>query len=432
MSHRTGEHRQLGARLRERRQDELRKRPEIVRLAEIEILDGPQGKNLKHEPASNSNTSPQRQAAQPRASTTRKRRHSEGVVLRKAVAADLIDRWIPDVSGLNRVQGDGEGKDGTATPRGSSFVILHGLPNPSTPAMIRRFFSGLECKRILVLLRYPNILGLLDSNHDLPVRKDPRVDRYHPSQVRVLVQFENAPTALLACERSKEIMPLAESTIHPKTGSFESGTARAGDVTEGADAGDQVKGAAVAATPVFDKCAVRTIIDYVAVDANSPAHRKVPLHTLESRIREDLDPLVSRILWTAAFQALDNLYSPRSGTKYGSLASKDWRPYSRLIEGPSLKLSRLPSVDEQLKELQRQRGKVQEDRDRLLFPPDKPLWVMLDPHVARGDPVTQLTCRAAECLECELERCDRNLVQWRVHRYLSADSPDNPSSTGSE
>jgi hypothetical protein len=290
--------------------------------------------------------------------------------------------------------------------------------------MIRRFFSGLDCKRILVLLRYPSDIGFLDSNHELPVRKDPKVERYRPLQVRALVQFENSPAALLACERSKEIMSLADLSAQPTTAMIESGTAPADTAaTEGA--GDQVKGAAVAVTPVLDKYAARTIVDYVAIDASSPSHSKTPLHAVESRVRDDLDPLVERILWTAALRALVGIHAPETGGARSTTdASADWRPYSRLIEGPSMKLSRLPSTkqdDERLERLRRHREKVQKDRDRLLFPSDKPLWVMRDPHVARSDPVTRLTCRAAECLRDEVERCDRSLVQWRVHRFLSAE-----------
>jgi len=197
---------------------------------------------------------------------------------------DAIDDWLPDMSSIiqpsngsyssDTIAGlDGNSKDNAMDKsakkqwrlaskmerrrrcKGSNVVWLHGLPKRTTPQHIRRFFSGLDLKRILILptavaadnlpgddylLRFPQWDASPDGRircpgdgerQELQSRQhrqqpgrdsdstddDARIDekdnpviveRYDPHQMRVLVEFETAQIAAMAADRSGEVLKM--------------------------------------------------------------------------------------------------------------------------------------------------------------------------------------------------------------------------------
>jgi hypothetical protein len=288
--------------------------------------------------------------------------------------------------------------------------------------MIRRFFSGLECKRILVLLRNHCSIEQLDANHETPIRKEPRVDRYHPTELRVLVQFENVPTALLACERSQEILSLSDKTrqggadrVSPPENELDDATRISSLIPQ------PMKGASISATPIANKHHARALRENVGIDAGSPFHSKTPLHLVESQVSEELDPLVPRILWTVSLQLLNVFLDCKPSSKRSNRVEA-WSAYPNLVS--VLSRSQATFINTNYKEqaiqsVERRHAALERDRDHLLFPPRKPLWVSQDPEGLKVDPVGRLTLRAAEHLQLELDKCSRFLSQQKVLQFLS-------------
>lgn len=414
----------LGSRVRDSLQAALLKRPEIVRIPDGEMLGDQLRRTVK---TGNENKQPPctsrkrvRQTisldvkgTSSRPTSSRKRRSSGGDKHEHEVT---FDRWTPDVSHLLLPTSS------TEKSLLSSFVCLHGLPNPCTPSMIRRFFSGLVCKQILVLLHHPYRIELLDANHESPIRKEPRVNRYHPTELRVLVRFENIPTALLACERSQEVLQLSDNTIHDvvdKTGPPED------DLDSSTRTNSlmplSTKGAAVTVTPIANKHHARALRENVSIDASSPMHNKTPLHLVEVQVSEELDPLVPRILWTVSLLLLNVCLDYKPSSKRSNHL-KAWAAYPNFLSAPSMSHSSFTNTkyqEEPMQDMERLRVALERDRDQLLFPPLRPLLVSHDPEALKVDPVARLTLRAAERLQHELDKCSRSLAQRRVLQFLS-------------
>jgi hypothetical protein len=413
--------------VRDSLQAALLKRPEIVRITDGELIGDPlrraAGNKTTNEKKQLSRTSRKHgrrpmsldsTGASLRPTISRKRRSSGGDKHANEVS---FDRWTPAVSNLLLP---------TSSPERSSLsslVCLHGLPNPCTPSMVRRFFSGLECKRILVLLHHPYPIDILDANHETPVRKEPKVDRYHPAELRVLVQFENASTALLACERSQEVLPLSDKPIHEETDT--------GDPPQDDDVDDAtkarsltslpMKGAAISVTPIVNKHHARALRENISIDASSPIHNKTPLHLVESQVFKELDPLVPRILWTVSLRLLNVCLGSNPSSKRSSRIEA-FSSYPHLVAGHSKSDSSVNKMKYQEKPVrsdERVRMALERDHDQLLFPPLMPLWVSQDPEVLKMDPLARLTLRAAECLQHELEKCSRFLAERKVLQLLS-------------
>jgi len=285
----------LGRHARERLDEERSKRREIQRLADDDDAvvaaaaanaKGKRGRGtLVVDPLFNN----KKKTKKKKCSTQRKRdfneeeQHSE-----QQQEQARVDRWMPDVSHL-MIERTTTTTTTSHTSSTSTVVQLHGLPVGTTAAPIRRFFSGLDPRRILLLLRSneeSSIISVpeLDANYDKPPRKGGlRVER---CRLRVLVVFESAPTALLAVQRSGEVMQVLP------------------------DNNQDENGACVAVTPV-NKTTATYLVKHLAVDA-VPG---VPLEQTLQQIHAKLDPMVSTILWDAATHELHwNQYTSTTTT----------------------------------------------------------------------------------------------------------------------
>lgn len=322
-----------------------------------------------------------------------------------------VDRWMPDVSHLNC--NTLQELNTTTTYITSTVVQLHGLPVGTTSALIRRFFSGLDLRRILLLL--PNTtkgmsestsIPELDACYDKPPRKGGlRVDR---CDLRVLVVFESAPTASLAVQRSGEVIQVLNSY-----------DTRQQDEKE--------KGACVAVTPL-NKAVANYLVKYLAVDA-VPG---VPLEQTVQEIHTKLDAMVSTILWDAA---IHELHWNASALSQSQSHSSTGCPL--LLRPRHWTRARNPRDKESQYELNQQwqdyRTALAQQVDRLLLllvkeghPAAAGQRLLLhDPALLmaannNGNPCWKLTLRCVDVLRREMERVDHAVTVSRRWKRLVA------------
>ena len=361
--------RRIGIKLRETRESERERRPEVIRIASIP-------EKLPSQVEAKADVSLQAGVIkQHESSRAKNRRRLRSATQQQSVRrgfgegdSRLVDRWVPDVSRLSTGRHSVDSVQNTR----SDFVWLHGLPKPCTSLMIQRFFSGLDPQRILILLCNAGEFPSLDADHySGPPRKKNMVDRYPPSDLRVLVRFANAPTAALAAERSKEVM-MFQMPSH------------AGDDVEP----NSLTGAAVAVTVVTKP--VARAVEHLAVDGET----LVPLDVTESNLRAKLDPIVVNVLWTTAIREL----SLQGGDK------SQWYPH--LLERETSQRWNSDYVVRSYHET------LMKDYERLLY--RQPFLTLQDPELLHIDPVARLTLRAIATLQQEMEARERFAVQRRV------------------
>lgn len=302
----------------------------------------------------------------------------------KSVAMDhlRVDRWMPDVSHLSSCLNTGT--------TNSSVVQLHGLPMGITLAPIRRFFSGLDPFRILILLPLTTSVSSrqecipeLDAYYNKPPRKGVRVERYQ--NLRVLIKFDSAPTASLAVQRSGEILQLP--TVK--------------------------QGAALAVTPV-NKSVATYLIKNLGVEADPGQSLDQTIQQMDVR----LDPMVSPILWDAAIYELHLTVPPstKSPACPVQLRPKFWTRARNLHKRESIGQQR-----ETIRQWNDYRTQLWRQVERLARP--IPL-LELDPALSLADPVLSLTLHAIDACNREMKRLEQAVtVATRWNRLADTRMP---------
>lgn len=351
----------LGRKARARLEHERTKRREIQR---VEVLPPEAQRVLTNRTSSLVDASNFEARKKTTKAAPKKRRRSFNNREDGVVADRNVDRWTPDIS---HIPGP------TSKENRSSVVQVHGLPFGTTPAHIRRFFSGLDARRILILPTNPATLRDLDARYDIPRKVGLKVDRYDRC-VRVLVKFHAAPTAALAAQRSGEMMQVADS-----------------------------KGASIAVTQLLKSTAVY-FVKKLAVDVE-------PELTIEStmkNIESNLEPVVPAILWGAAIKDLK--------LKVDSTVGAGATYLHRQGLGP-----RKPTSNSDTRELQLHRANLLKEVDRLFnMPPFPPA---LDPALLQTDPIMNLTSNCLGIIKAEIERAEAALTVATRWNFLVATRP---------
>jgi hypothetical protein len=311
----------------------------------------------------------------------RKRRRS----LNREVEDKNVDRWMPSTDHLLGMVPDSPTTTTTTTahasssPSRSSVVQLHGLPKGVTAGQIRKFFSGLRIQRLIILPRYNFSIRELDAHESTaPAMRKPglHIERYAASALRLLLKFESAPAAAMAVQRSGEVMPC--TTDDPVV----------------------VLGAAVRVTMV-PKHYATTLVQTLAIDC--PMNFVPPIEHFLQTLDHDLDATVPAILWTEAIQRL-NLT-----TTQPALPSMITFPIF-----PRRKVSFQLSSDQVAVLCERRdclRKLLSQLRSKLPFPSAE----VVDPTIM--DPALTLNTACAKLLQDEIERADRHALiaaKWQA------------------
>jgi hypothetical protein len=276
-----------------------------------------------------------------------------------------VDRWMPDISHIPVP---------TSKEKRSNVVQVHGLPVGTTPAQIRRFFSGLDPRRILILPTNTANLRELDARHDVPRKGGLKVDRY--AQLRILVKFHSAPTAALAAQRSGEVMHVSE-----------------------------LKGASIAVTQMLKNTA-SYFVKKLAVDVEPG----IALESTMDKIESSLDAVVPTILWAAAIKDLKLNVASYAGAGTFHLYRRGLSP-------------RKPASNSETTVLQQHRATLQQEVDRLMNTPPFPAAEPLDPALLQSDPVMNLTSNCLGILQTEIERIDNALSVASRWNFLVSTRP---------
>ena len=394
----------LGQKARERRLEKQEQRPSVVRINEIlspEVVQ--KDHNRKRSVSSLVSAEQQRRndllaahrSAEMRA---KKRMRSQNAAIthkkvREGLSDANVDRWLPDFSKIttgcssNAPENETTGIDATGRTIPSNVVWLHGLPIGTTPGHIRRFFSGLDPQRILILPPYPYDIPGWDADHTVPHKKGSRIPR-HPVHVRVLVKFVSAVTAQFAANRSGEVMMISTPSA---------AAAAAIDTTNDSQKKNEVVQhcrCSVGVTQV-NKFIAKYLLRYVAMEAQAGTKTlETSLQATESQI----DSMVPQILWAAAFRHLKlgkgvllprKLYMPEND-------ACDPVHYQRIVE---------------------HRNRLKELYESIKYQMPFPTAEVLDP-MLESDPVIRLTSNAATILRHEIDRLnDRLLKAERVKLF---------------
>ena len=394
---------ELGQKARERLRKEIEKRPEIVRLSAV-----PENEKNGEDGTSKQVTAPLIPAAVDPAtqgSKKRKRSMQSGTIQQKRaqISENInIDRWTPSVSFLTTVS--------TRKETRSRLVWLHGLPIGTTLYHIRRFFSGLEPIRIILLTRGPTYPILSwDADHSYSANQRKRqttvVERYPPYLMRVLVRFQTPTMAEIAARRSGESLLLNEIGPHS---------------TAPGEAGQRAepRGAAIAVTQVTKQIA--TVLQaYLAVDCSD--HKKcahLPLESILNRVERQVHPLAVRVLWTAALRDLNILDALVNEDDFEFYPITKDKTRSAVFGIPAENNSRKCSEKREHREL------LASDYKKL-FAMSCPS--LLDPEVVRIDPSLCLTAKAAKVIRKEMDRVDVDLTRVKKWQFLQ---PVSLSSAG--
>jgi hypothetical protein len=352
----------LGRKARARLQEGRDNRPEIVRLEAAPSEKGTAKKagSFFRSPLARNIA---RKKPTEKVATLKKRKRRTPKPSRTAVDKD-VDRWIPDIHGLQICSRENR----------SNVVRLHGLPEGTTPELVRRFFSGLDPQRIFILPSNPIYIPEWDANHgNIRKKAGTRVERYD-ADFRVYVKFHAAPTAELAAGRSGEIIFL----------------------TDNEDGDESHTGASIGVTQIV-KTTATYLIRHMAVDGETG----VPLEETLENFDRLLDPLVSNILWTTAMRELN--------------LDVEYAVNDRSFDSSPLPASRIgdhSSKSGNTNELASRRQSLVKRRDLLLNQSPFPSAELLDPALA-GDPIIHLTAGAVQCLRREIERIDDRVQEAR-------------------
>ena len=221
----------LGRKAREKREEEINKRREIVRLDAqpsaaktnsrkgMTLLTVPLRTNKIKRPKKRQTLAKHRAVS---SSKTPGKSPSVDSDCAKEKCDNEIDRRIPDISHLCN------------NPNGahvSNTVRLHGLPVATKRGDIVRFFNGLDLAQIYVLPDTYNARILeWDAQDDNATKWHNVVLERHPHSVRILVQFETAPSASLAAQRSGQRFFLGKSSNGINSESTTTSTKRRGAI----------------------------------------------------------------------------------------------------------------------------------------------------------------------------------------------------------
>ena len=173
----------LGRKARERLQEQRSKRREIVRLEESQpvLL-----------PPLTARTTTAKATHTKRTGVAKRKRPStkQASNLDDINCNSNVDSWYPDVTAFATYEGEER----------SYLVRLHGLPIGCKPEEVRRFFSTLQPERVIVLPSMNKKLVGWDADMEATF-----ISR-HESTFRVFVKFPSSPLAILATERTGEIL----------------------------------------------------------------------------------------------------------------------------------------------------------------------------------------------------------------------------------
>jgi hypothetical protein len=373
----------LGKKARARLEEERSKRPEIVRLDASALP-----------PASGKTAASSKSVSLLGCEFTKFESHSTGGLLtavpqkrkrrrvstpKGAVVRDKnVDRWTPSTSSLTTCKKDNR----------SRLVQLHGLPVGATTLDIRRFFSGLDPQRILLLPSYiGGKIAALDASESPPRKKGGLHAERYTSQLRIFVLFKSGPTATLAADRSGEVMP--HPSNHPA------------DPSKNDDGSlEHATGAAVAVSQV-PKSICSHLLKNMVIDVT----QDTPVHRALEQVEGELDPLIGHILWESAKHVLQL----RSSGHDSSIGKE-------LIALEVFKRVKDPTTAESYCHLVQHRASLQDMYDKLLYQLPFPSAELLDPSFAE-DPVVRLKAGAAECIHNEIKRLDDQRLRarrWRL------------------
>jgi len=415
----------LGRKARSRLRDELSKRPEIQRLNSMP--EPPAGGVVTKKNTETLFVKPVIVKKKSTVSRRKKRRISQRSQDRDDTSSititfgnhandtalfddRMVDRWMPTISHL--LSGAEESK--------SNVVQLHGLPVGTTPTQIRRFFGGLDPRRILVLLPLSIAssdrmeITELDACYDTPPRKGGFfVQRYE--QLRVLVKFHAAPTAALAAQRSGEVMqvPVLEQS------SSETNEGKEHDDDE--DRATTAKGASVRVT-LLSKARGTHLVKKLAVDG-------VPGEALDQTLRDitsKLDPMVPIILWDAAIHDLSLNVTTTKGSSTTSppAISAAMHQFStsplQFAKGWTRPRNPRSKQTEIIQQLQQYQTKLSHQVDRLEQQQLQTVLPGMDPTLLQSDKVLNLTWNALDVLRHEMDRVDHAVtVAERWQRLMA-------------
>ena len=362
----------LGRKARSRLEEERRKRHEIIRLdpaatgvtlASAKSGSGPT-KLVRRRPSGKT------------VSQKRKRRRSSTTSTNAPPVHDKdVDRWMPTIAHL----------PGPTKENRSRLVQLHGLPCGATSTDIRRFFTGLSPQRVLLLPSYRHgFFPSLDASESQPRKKGgPRVKRYAPD-LRILVQFESAPTASLATDRSGEVMPLASDRNGATTSTAQ----------QDMDETSHATGAAVAVSQLL-KPVSRHLLKHMVIDVKP----SFPIHQTLEEIEARLDPAINDILWESA----KHMLQMRSSENKSARDKRTAVLFQTVKEPQNLS---------ELGQLIQHRDGLKEMHEELRYQLPFPTAETLDPALA-ADPIVGLTTGASACLEIEIKRLDDQILRAR-------------------
>jgi hypothetical protein len=354
--------RDLGRKARARLETLRSQRHEVQRLEELPETKKPAAEEDKEGGEKSEAVAEKKSSTKATPARKRKRRASKAA----ATGEDEdVDRWMPDTSHVPVCSRETQ----------SRVVQVHGLPVSSTVADIRRFFSGLSCQHVYLLTaptKNRKLLGDWDALHE---QGKPEVPRYDPT-MRVFVQFESAPAAALAAQRSGEVMVSM--------------------------AADSTRRVCVAVTQVR-----KPLAPYLVKHLAFPAASGVPLEEMLQSLQEQLDPVVPHILWTAAVKELQLNVEAAEGE---NVVDFD-------LEGPRVEL--YPQEHLQYETLSKHRNKLLKQLDKLLYAP--PL-TPADPTLEETGPFIRLTNAAIRILQTEIHRIDDRLSTARRWQLFQAEA----------
>jgi hypothetical protein len=265
-------------------------------------------------------------------------------------SSTIVDDWIPNISHIlanHNVPPDEQlSTKENLKQKYSNVVQLHGLPTNTTLNSIRRFFSGLSVLRVVVLLPFESTAIRIDewdakneenggTNDNYELKRTSaskkkkmninyrRIERCEP-HVRIWVQFDSTPTALLACQRSREYITTAINKSdsiagikHPNqstiVGEYDIGS---GTCQDDEPAPNEVGKASVAVVPVLTRRVAKYVMNSISVDIRQlkgcmilddkcpKITNDTPLIAIFGWIQMHLDPNVPKILLSATVHDL--------------------------------------------------------------------------------------------------------------------------------
>ena len=262
----------------------------------------------------------------------------------------------------------------------TKYVQLHGVPVGTTYETVRKFFTGLVPRRIVLLLSNRVKVMVLDgASYGLNTPKN-REYVYANTDLRVLVEFDSISEALLARDRSKEIIFAKQLD----------------QTTPAIDTVNRPNSFSIGVTMIPKE--MTTSLSNLSIDA-IPGF---PLHSCLSEVESNLDPLIRAILWTKNRQEcgvavddeiknsdLDILAMKIIGHDDLLLSLSEYQRYAKYY-------NRLAKIYHYLK-----------------VPPDD-----VDEANFSLDPLTRLTSLACSVLDSEMDRIDTFLYQVRTTKRM--------------